>query len=124
MFSPRQFYLISIHLKHANNKVHPLVRQSLENDIRATLLELEDSKADCDSCISLARAIELSSDSSKPFRSVESSTVAAAKLFSQTTRRQPDRPGTSAAQQVSNEPRPRCQFCGLEQHPRPKCPAK
>ena len=106
-----------------------LVRDALisglrSDDIRAKLLELEDSKADIDSCISLACAIELSSDFSKSFRSAESSTVAATKPFSQTTRRQPDRPGNSAAQQVSNKPRPRCQFCGLKQHPRSKCPAK
>ena len=94
------------------------------DDIRARLLELEDSKADIDSCISLVCAIELCSDFSKSFRSAESSTVAAAKPFSQTTRRQPDRPGNSAAQQVSNKARPRCQFCGLKQHPRSKCPAK
>ena len=71
-----------------------LVRDALisglrSDDIRARLLELEDSKADIDSCISLACAIELSSDFSK-----------------------------------SNKPRPRCQFCGLKQHPRSKCPAK
>ena len=106
-----------------------LVRDALisglrSDDIRARLLELEDSKADIDSCISLACAIELSSDSSKFFRSAESSTVAATKPFSQTIRRQPDRPGNCAAQQVSNKPRPRCQFCGLKQHPRSKCPAK
>ena len=41
------------------------------DDIRARLLELEDSKADIDSCISLACAIELSSDFSKSFRSAE-----------------------------------------------------
>ena len=95
-----------------------LVRDALisglrSDDIRARLLELEDSKADIDSCIALACAIELSSDFSKSFRSAESSTVAATKLFSQTTRRQPDRPGNSAALQVSNKPRPRGQFCGL-----------
>ena len=82
-----------------------LVRNALKSglkfdDIRARLLELEDSKADIDSCISLACAIELSSDFSKSFRSAESSTVAATNLFSQKTRRQPDRPGTSAAERV------------------------
>ena len=50
--------------------------------------------------------------------------MAAAKSFSQTTRRQPDRPGTSAAQQDTNKFRRRCQFCGLKQHARSKCPAK
>ena len=94
------------------------------DDIRARLLELADSRSDIDSCISLACAIELSSDFSKSFRSAEPSTAPAAKLFSQTTRRQHDRHGTSAAQQVSNKPRPRCQFCSLNQHPRSKCPAK
>ena len=74
--------------------------------------------------MSLACAIELSSDFSKSFGSAESSTVAAAKPFSRTTRRQPDRPGTSAAHQVANKTRPRCQFCCLKQHPRSKCPAK
>ena len=93
-------------------------------DIRARLLELEHSKAAIDSCISGACAIELSGDFSKSFRSAESSTVAAAKLFSQTTRQQPDRSGTSAAQQVANKLRPLCQFCVLKQHPRSKCPAK
>ena len=88
--------------------------------IRARLLEQEASKADIDSCKSLACAIELSSDFSKSFRSAESSTVAATKPFSQTTRQQLDRPGNSAAQKVSNKPRPRCQFCGLKQHPRSK----
>ena len=106
-----------------------LVRDALisglrSDDIRARLLELEDSKADIDDCISLACAIELSSDFSKSFRGAESSTVAATKPFSQTTRRQPDRSGNSAAQQVSNKPRPRFQICGLKQHPRSKCPAK
>ena len=73
------------------------------DDIRAWQLELEDCMADIDSCISLACAIiELSSDFSKLFRCAESPTVAAAKLFAQTTRQQPDRPGTSAAQKVSN----------------------
>ena len=94
------------------------------DDIRARLLELQDSKAGIDSYISLACATELSSYFSKSFRSAESSTVAATKPFSQTTRRQSDRPRNSAAQQVSNKPRPRCQFCGLKQHPRSKCPAK
>ena len=93
-------------------------------DILARLLELEDSKAGIDSRISLACAIELTSDFSKSFRSAASSTVAATKPFSQTTQRQPDRSGTSAAQQVSNKPRPRCQFCGLKQHPSSKCPDK
>ena len=69
------------------------------DDIRARLLELEDSKADIDSCISLSCGIELSNDFSKSFRSAESSTAAASKPFSQTTRQQPDRPRTSAAQQ-------------------------
>ena len=106
-----------------------LVRDALlsgfsPDDIRARLLELQDSKADIDSCISLACAIELSSDFSKSFRSAESSTVAATKPFYQTTRRQLDWPGNSAAQKVSNKPRPRCQLCGLKQHPRSKCPAK
>ena len=50
--------------------------------------------------------------------------MAAAKSFSQTTRRQPDRPGTSAARQDANKLRRRCQFCGLKQHARSKCPAK
>ena len=59
------------------------------DDIQARLLELEDSKADIDSCISLACAIELSSDFSKSFRITESSPVAAAKPFSPTTWRQP-----------------------------------
>ena len=48
------------------------------DDIRARLLELEDSKADIDSCISLACAIELVGTFSKPFRSAEYSTVDAA----------------------------------------------
>ena len=105
-----------------------LVRDALllglsSDDIRTRLLELEDSKADIDSCISLACAIELSSDFSKTFRSAESSLVAAAKLFSQKTRRQLDRTGTSIAQQVANKPCLRCQFCDLKQHPRSKCPA-
>ena len=89
-----------------------LVRDTLisglrSDDIRARLLELEDCKVDIDSCKPLACAIELSSDLFKPFRRVESSTVSATKQFSQTTRRQPDRTGISAAQQVSNKPRPR-----------------
>ena len=50
--------------------------------------------------------------------------VAATKPFPQTTRRQSNRPGNSAAQQVSNKPRPRCQFCGLKQPPRSNCSAK
>ena len=102
-----------------------LISRLMSDNIPARLLELEDSKNDIDSCISLACAIEPFSDFSKSFRSAESSTVAATtKPFSQTTRRQPDRPGNSAAQQVSNKPRPRCPFCGLKQHPRQKCPAK
>ena len=81
-------------------------------------MDLEDSKTDIDSCISLACAIELSTDFSKSFQSAEHLTVAAVKLFSQTTRRQPDQPGTSATHQVANKPRPHCQFCGLKQQPR------
>ena len=71
------------------------------DNIRARLLELEDSKANIDSWVWFVCAIELSSDFTKSFRSAESSTVAAAKLFSQTTRRQPDQPGTSTAQLTS-----------------------
>ena len=61
---------------------------------------------------------------SKFFRRADSLTVAAAKPFSQTTRRQLNQPGTSADQQVSNKSRPRCSFCGLKQHPRSKYPTK
>ena len=50
--------------------------------------------------------------------------MAAAKPFSQTTRRQPDRHGTFAAHQDANKLRRRCQFCGLKQQARSKCPAK
>ena len=94
-----------------------LLRDNLiprSDDIRASLLELEDSKADIDSCRSLACAIELSSVFSNFFRSSYSSTVAAAKLFSQTTQRQPDRAGTFAAHQVSNKPRLLCRFRGIK----------
>ena len=99
--------------------------QSKGRRIRRTVFMTigEDSNADIDICISFACAIELPSNFSKSFRSTESSTVAATKPFSQTTRRQHDRPGTSAAQQVLNKLRPRCRFCRLEQHPRSKCPA-
>ena len=85
---------------------------------------MEDSQAEIDSCISLACVVEQSSDFSKPFRSAEPATLVTARLFSQTTRRQPDRLGTSAAQQTSKKPRSHCQFCGLNQHPRSKCPAR
>ena len=106
-----------------------LVRDAIISGIRSVdicsrLLELEDSKADIDKRTSPALANELSSDFSKSIRSAESSTVAATNPFAQTTQGQPDRPSTSAAQQVSNKPRPRCQFCCLKQHQRSKCPAK
>ena len=91
-----------------------LVRNGLlsglrSDDNRARLSKLEDSKADINSCISFACTVDLSSDFSKPFQSAETSTVAAAKPFSQTNRRQPHQPGTSVDQQ---------------QNPRSKCPAK
>ena len=109
-----------------------LVRDALisglrSDDIRVRLLELEYSKADIDStdsCISLACAIDLSSDISKSFWSVESSTVAAAKPLSQKTQRQLDWTGTSASQQVANKPRPRCQTCGLKEQTGSKCSVK
>ena len=57
-----------------------LLSECRSDDIRARLLEMEYAKANIDSCISLACAIELSSDFPKPFqRNAESSTVAAAK---------------------------------------------
>ena len=79
-----------------NYLVRDALVSGLRSDyIRASLLELEDSKDNIDSCISLACAIDLSSDFSKAFRSAKSSIVAAAKPLFQTTLRHPDCLGTS-----------------------------
>ena len=53
-------------------------------------MELEVSKADIDSCITLAGTIELSSNFSTSFLNAEALTVAATKPFSQTNWRHPD----------------------------------
>ena len=68
--------------------------------------------------------MQLSSVFSNYLRSADYSDVVSAKSFSQTFRRKPDLPGTSAAQLVSSKPCPRCQFCGLKQHSRSTCTAK
>ena len=68
---------------HKDYLVRDALISGLRSDgIQSRLLELEDSKADINSCISLACAIELSSDFSKSFRSAESSTVTAAVVLS------------------------------------------
>ena len=62
--------------------------------IRARLLELEDSRADIDSCVSLASAIELSTDFSKSFKSPEASVVAVADTNCATSTMSSTKPGT------------------------------
>ena len=94
--------------------------------IRMRLLELSDNDATLDNCISLASAIELSSDCTKSFRNNEVPETTLAAVPSD---------GTIAAVKNSGPTKPgednrdskqakRCSFCGLRNHPRWNCPAR
>ena len=91
--------------------------------IRMRLLEQTDEDATLENCISLASAIELSSDYNRSFRGTEGldssvpSSEAASDLCS--TGRQP----TSTVNE-GGQVRNKCQFCGLRGHPRRNCPAR
>ncbi len=79
--------------------------------IRARLLELDDSKASVDGCLSLACAIELSSDFSKSFKAHDTPVAAAA--TSQHT-------GDINKKSTSKK----CGYCGTGSHNRSRCPAR
>ncbi|XP_075256708.1 uncharacterized protein LOC142349181 [Convolutriloba macropyga] len=91
--------------------------------IRARLLELEDSKADIDSCVSLASAFELSTDFSKSFKLPEASIVAVADTNCATSTMSSTKPGTQRPP-FNGTTKAKCSFCGLKSHPRTKYPAK
>ncbi len=85
------------------------------------LLEQSDDEANLENCISLASAIELSSDYTKNFRGndvpmTESTSVDNSSLCAT------GKTGNSNAQEGRSKNK--CQFCGLRGHPRRNCPAR
>ena len=104
-----------------------LLRDSLisgiaSDQIRARLLELDDAHASLNECISLAMAIEISTDYSRSFRSpAEESDTALAITdgnYACSSQRPPPNDKTTF-----HSPRT-CFFCGRGPHPRRSCPAR
>ena len=91
--------------------------------IRMRLLEQTDENATLENCISLASAIELSSDYNRSFRGTEGldSSVPSSEAASELCAT--GRPPTSTVNE-GGQVRNKCQFCGLRGHPRRNCPAR
>ena len=94
-----------------------LVAGLASGEIRARLLELDDSHATLEECVSLANAIEISTECSSKFRSTKDvpdhetiPTVAASK--------------NSYSFRETTQKNRKCFFCGRSVHQRDKCPAR
>ena len=106
-----------------------LVAGLTSDNIRARLLELDDTKAELADCISLANAVEISTNYSRSFHSdAGGSTVAAVDTFDNTMAAaqrhngpQGGRTGQSHTRFVDNT-RGKCNFCGSSPHPRKTLP--
>ena len=112
-------------VEHQNHLLRDALVAGISSDsIRARLLELDDQRASLNDCITLASAIEISTDYSKTFHSTSS------------TRGTSDSPSVAAARQATPLNKQRypsnrvessnqlCYFCGSSLHPRRNCPAK
>ena len=91
--------------------------------IRMRLLEQTDEDTTLENCISLASAIELSSDYNRSFRGTEGldSSVPSSEAASELCAT--GRPPTSTVNE-GGQVRNKWQFCGLRGHPRRNCPAQ
>ena len=97
--------------------------------IRARLLELSNEKATADECISIAGAVELSTDISRNLNGDSSTlneysqSVAAIRSEDRSTATKKDKRDLFSKSSTASTGR-KCGYCNLAMHPRPRCPAK